>query len=219
MATSARPRSGRHPHHAASVNLIAFAIRLVKICRTRSTSQRTSGSSSGSLTVTCRVLRHRERRQRLDDRRDLRRQVDVLGVHLEVPGFDARQVEDVVDQPQQRAPVARDDLEVPALIGRERPGDPSRSSCDSARTELSGVRISWLMFATNVLFSRSALSAERDRPSAMPCSGHDPAHRQRRRQRDRRPATRAGREPDIAREPPARRSAARHDGHTPRQQK
>ena len=62
--------------------------------------------SSGSLIVTCEILRHRQRRQRLDDGVDLRREIDVVGVDLEVPRFDARQVEDVVDQAQQRLPVA-----------------------------------------------------------------------------------------------------------------
>ena len=107
----------------ASVNLIAFAIKLVKICRTRSTSQRTSGRSSGSFIVMCRSFAVASGVSASTIDVDLRREVDVLGVHLEMPRFDARQIEDVVDQAQQRASVARDDLEISALIAGQRSRD------------------------------------------------------------------------------------------------
>ena len=123
--------------------------------------------SSGSLTVTSRSFAIASGDSASAMPRSAA-EIHVLGVDLEVAGLDAGQIEDVVDQAQQRVAVARDDLEILALIGGQRTGDAVTQQCDSASTELSGVRISWLMFATNALLSRSAFNADCDRPIAMP---------------------------------------------------
>jgi hypothetical protein len=54
------------------------------------------------------------------------------GVHDHVARFDARQIEDVVDQVQQRVTVAGDDLQVAPLIGGERTRRRRRAAAATA---------------------------------------------------------------------------------------
>ena len=103
-----------------SVNLMALPIRLVRIWRTRLTSQRTVGRSSGRRACRSRPLASASGTSVPTVARICARDVGGLQIHLQMPRLDARQVEDVVDEPQQVLPVALDDLEVAPLIVRQR---------------------------------------------------------------------------------------------------
>ncbi|HSS38291.1 MAG TPA: hypothetical protein VLT58_05930, partial [Polyangia bacterium] len=69
-------------------------------------------------------LRRGQRRQRLDDSRDLRAEIQVLGVDLHVSRLDARQIQNVVDEVQEPLPVAFDHLQIAALVDGQRAGHP-----------------------------------------------------------------------------------------------
>ena len=76
---------------------------------------------------------------------------------VELAGLDLREVEDVVDHVQQRLGRAADRLDV--LRAARRRGRCPSSSSVMPSTPFIGVRISWLMLATNSLLARLACSA------------------------------------------------------------
>ena len=84
-------------------------------------------------------------------------------LELQPPRFDLREVEDVVDDVEQRVGRRLHGRQVVALLGRQR---VSSASDVMPRMALSGVRISWLMFARNALFARSRLRPGAWRPRA-----------------------------------------------------
>ena len=88
---------------------------------------------------------------------DQRGQMERRAVQLQRAGLDARQVEHVGDQPQQRARGLRRGIQI-ALLKR-RTGSVSRISSIMPTMPFSGVRISWLMLARNRVFVASELSA------------------------------------------------------------
>ncbi len=82
--------------------------------------------------------------------------IEVVMIELELAGLDLREVEDVVDDVQQRLAGVRRRQRVLALARRQ-----VRLSSSSVIpiTPLSGVRISWLMLARNSDFEREASTA------------------------------------------------------------
>ena len=98
----------------------------------------------------------RLRREHLARVLDRLAQVEVVVVELELAGLDLREVEDVVDDVEQRL------AEFAAVCAYSRCcGDRSVASSSSVipMTPFSGVRISWLMLARNSDFEREASTA------------------------------------------------------------
>ena len=83
--------------------------------------------------------------------------IEVVVVELELAGLDLREVEDVVDDVEQRLAASW------PRSARTRAAAASRSEPSSSSvipiTPLSGVRISWLMLARNSDFEREASTA------------------------------------------------------------
>ena len=97
-------------------------------------------------------------------------QVEVDALELELAGLDLREVEDVVDDRQQRLARAADRLGVLALL-RRRARVSSRSSVMPI-TPFIGVRISWLMLARNSTSSATPRAPRRGparAPARRPC--------------------------------------------------
>ena len=148
-----------------SVNLIALPIRLVMTCLQAAgiapqAPRQVRGKLAGQLDalVPGAFGEHVERPlHRLDE-------VEVERVERQLAGLDLREVEDVVDDRQQRVGRIADRLGELALVGV--------SSVSSSRpvmpiTPFIGVRISWLMFARNSLFAPRGLQrASRARASS-----------------------------------------------------
>ena len=85
------------------------------------------------------------------------RRSKAIGFQLELAGLDLGEVEDVVDQPQQRLGRLLDHVQVLALL-RASARCPAASSVMPMMPFI-GVRISWLMLARNSLLARLAASA------------------------------------------------------------
>ena len=99
----------------------------------------------------------RLRREHLARVLDRLAQVEVVRVELELAGLDLREVEDVVDDAEQRLARARR-RSARTRAARRRARSASSSSVIPI-TPLSGVRISWLMLARNSDFERDASTA------------------------------------------------------------
>ena len=87
-------------------------------------------------------------------------EVDCLHRDHHLPRFDARQVEDVVDQRQQVRAGILDVLDAAELVDRRRPRRIDRSSCAKPSTALSGVLNSWLIRDRNSVLARFAASRD-----------------------------------------------------------
>ena len=140
------------------MNLIALPSRLSRICRRRVTSpddrrrqslvDQAAESSSFS---------HARGGDQVQRRLDAFAQVERLALEVELAGLDLREVEDVVDDRQQRVAARADGLGEVALLARSSRVSSSRPVMPM--TPFIGVRISWLMVARNALLACVAASA------------------------------------------------------------
>ena len=103
-----------------SVNLMALPTRLTTIWRSRPGSPtRASGTSGGDVVRQLQLLLCRPRRQRLQRVAQGVAQIEIDRLQLELAGFDLREVQDVVEQPQQRIGRLLHQVQVLALLGRQ----------------------------------------------------------------------------------------------------
>ena len=140
-----------------SVNLTALDSRLSRICRRRVTSPTiAAGHVAFEHVGGVEVLLDRARGDEVERRLDAFAQVERLRLDVHAPGFDLGEVEDVVDDREQRVARIADGGDVVVLLGVER---VSSSSPLMPITAFIGVRISWLIVARNELFASLAASA------------------------------------------------------------
>ena len=175
----------RQPHRARLGELMALPSRLNRICCRRSGSPITrSGTSARDIGGEPEALGHRLRRQRLGRALDQLdgRELDVLEV--EAAGLDLGEVEDVVDDAQQRRRRIAHGAERLALLDRERRCAPARRSCPERRSSACGSRGSpwqgrstwpgWRFSASrwaSMAMSRARRAPRRRRPAG---GGRDP---------------------------------------------
>ena len=148
-----------------SVNFTALLTRLVRIWPRRSGSpSRCSGIAGRDVRQELEPLVVRLLRGQRRDRADDVVEPEVGGLDVELAGLDLREVEDVVDDRQQRragvVDLARRSRAASAMSG------VLRARCDRPMMAFIGVRISWLMFARNIDFISVASSAFRLAPTS-----------------------------------------------------
>ena len=90
---------------------------------------------------------------------------EIFPAEFELPGFDFREIQNVIDQLQQMCGALFDVIDESSLLVIELAGFPSARSSEKPTIALSGVRNSWLILARNLLLSRVARSTSRLRNS------------------------------------------------------
>ena len=159
---ASRGRRGRP--RPASVNLIAFDSRFKRICRTRCASVLASTGESPTSDDEPQVLAPAKTLHLGDARARELRDVDRFQANIDPPGLGLREIEHVVDEPEQVLAVPRDALErLPRAGGQLLLGDVNSRSAKPRMAD-SGVRSSWLIDARNSVFTLLA------RASRSPCS-------------------------------------------------
>ena len=157
---AARTESTTSP---SSVNLIAFASRLSRICRTRCASvgsRRAPRRRRPRDECPCRIADSPPPRGTRAPAAD----IDRRQPHVDAPRFGFRQIEDVVDEAQQMLAIALNALERLARARRQLLLGRRDQQVREARIALSGVRSSWLIEARNSVLTLFA------RANRSPCS-------------------------------------------------
>ena len=116
----------------AGEKLTALARRLKRICRTRRSSAMKLPMSSGGTDVEHEAGADQPVLHAFGGRRHGGADVDRPEIELHAAGVDGRQIEDVVDQRQQRVGGDRDVVEIFALLRRQRPGTRVAEQMDEA---------------------------------------------------------------------------------------
>src|SRR5215469_7437665 len=141
-STTLRTRRATSP---SFVNLQALLKRLSRICLSRRESAVSGPTSSGASTKAVLVLLG-ELARGADDFIDKPRQIDPLGIELELAGLDLREVENLVDEAQQ---VSAGRIHAPQRFQGLFRAEARPIISVRPMMALSGVRSSWLMLARN----------------------------------------------------------------------
>ena len=143
-----------------SVNLTALPRTFSSTCRSRPASPSSDVRHVGrDVAGELEALFRRAQRQQLRGVADGLAQVELGALELEPPRLDLREVEDVVDDVEQRFGRRLDRRRGSRAVRRSAASAAPASSCRGCA--LSGVRISWLMLARNALLVSVASSARR----------------------------------------------------------
>ena len=149
----ARPRVGAAVTRTSprSVNLMAFEMKLRRICETLPSSLYMTSDCGRLVEHELHVVAHQQRAQHAAQRAEQVRHGELHRAHFGLARFDLREVEQIVHQLGEIVGGLGDEA-APACPARRSasPSERSSSSRDSARIEFSGVRNSWLMFERNL---------------------------------------------------------------------